>query len=99
MTLGVYEITYQNGMKQQKNLIEHDDYLNVVVPARDKIHQLELAKQKKQADVLKQQLIDKFGEHWFTNKSPLYGAFTSGMLVQPEIQGGTTHCNVRLVSE
>ena len=38
--LGCYSITYQNGVIQEKDLIDHDDYESIMKPIKDLIYDL-----------------------------------------------------------
>ncbi len=71
--LGRYRITYANGMTQEKNLIEHKDYLEVIKPL------LSQDTDKKQ-EKGKKEVKRRFGEAWFTNQSPMYEAMSAGVL-------------------
>lgn len=48
--LGKYQITYQNGFIQEKNLISHTDYVNIIKSIQDKIYKLEVEDYKKNRD-------------------------------------------------
>ena len=101
--LGVYTIIYNNGVKQNKNLIDHSDYLNIIKPKLKEAYELERLKKNKEhnqkmAQKLKNQVKEMFGSEWFTTKSPLYNAIDSGLLVLPNVQGGTTKCKIKGVN-
>lgn len=91
---GVYWITYDNGVTQMKNLIKHTDFRNIIRPKQKRIYELELLKKNRIASILKSELTMYFGEEWFTDQSPLYGAARFGFLRLPEVQGGTTECKI-----
>lgn len=81
-----YRITYENGISQFKNLISHDDYLNIVKSIQSKIGDLEIQDYKKNKDKiqsLKNKQVSLFGEHWFTDESPLFLAIETGVLICP----------------
>lgn len=93
--LGTYEITYANGISQYKNLISHDDYLNIIVPTEELIVELERKnkfRETKDSKELKKNLKDLFGGLWFTDKSPLFYAMLTNILVLPPAQGGEHKC-------
>ena len=71
-TLGKYQIIYDNNVKQIKNLIDHNDYLNIIIPYKDKIYDLQMVKDFKQASILKKELLEMFGDEYFTTESPLF---------------------------
>jgi hypothetical protein len=81
---GKYQITYQNGFKQEKYLIEHQDYLNVVKPLDSAIGHLELFK-KTEDDVsrIKTVLKELFSADYFTDESPIFKAIKTGILDLP----------------
>lgn len=81
--LGIYKITYDDGLSQIKNLISHEEYL--------KTFELEYEKGKK----LRKQL---FGDYWFTDKSPLFLAISTGVLSLPSHQGGDTKCLIEKIN-
>lgn len=93
-TLGKYKIIYNNGITQIKDLIGHDDFENIIVPKSNEIHDLMLVKNESQAKLIKQELYEMFGDDYFTDKSPLYGAFLTGVLSLPKNQGGDTSCKI-----
>ena len=49
---------------------------------------------KKKIQQIKKELLEMFGEFYFTNQSPLYDAIFSYSLVMPEHCGGTKPCSV-----
>jgi hypothetical protein len=84
--LGTYNITYENGISQYKNLISHTDYLNIVKSIQSKIGELEIQDYKKNKDKiqsLKNKQVSLFGENWFTDESPLFLAIESGEMNLP----------------
>jgi hypothetical protein len=99
--LGTYTITYDGNISQEKNLIEHSDYICVIKPTNQKITELEMKQPlsnntKKKIKALKQELLEMFGENWFTNQSPLFEAMETGILSLPKQQGGDHNCKVVL---
>lgn len=94
--LGKYQIIYWNGIKQVKNLIDHEDYINHIKPIYFKIDELEIIKKNKEAKLLKKELKDTYGESWFTDKSPLFEAISTSYLNLPNNQGGIRECKVSL---
>ena len=91
---GRYGITYENGIYQEKNLISHIDYEEIIKPQLRIADELEIVKRKQEADRIKLTLVNMFGEHYFTDKSPLYEAITTGILSLPYIQGGSSKCSI-----
>lgn len=101
-TLGRYQITYGCGVTQQKDLIEHDDYVNIIKPTRVEIMELDMKTPqsnniKKKIKKLKNELLETFGDNWFTNQSPIYGALDTGILSLPNAQGGDHRCELKLL--
>lgn len=92
--LGQYKITYDNGVVQYKNLIEHQDYLLVVIPKQKEAYELELKKKDREASRIKRELKTMFGELWFTNQSPLFAAISTGVLTQLPHAPYTCSCQV-----
>ena len=79
--LGVYRITFENGVSQIKNLISHDDFLNIYKVTQDEIYDLEKENKFKPTNTTKQlklDLIEYFGNEWFTDKSPYFHAIKKG---------------------
>lgn len=76
-----YKIEYENGFVQYKNLIRHENYINEIIPLLDKINEIEQKYTRKKADALvkpiKAEIKQKYGEHWFTDRSPLFYAIKS----------------------
>ena len=98
--LGVYQITYENGISQTKNLISHDDYLNIIIPTQDFIYELERKnkfKETKESKQLKNGLKNSFGSLWFTDQSPLYYAMLTNILTLPPAQGGEHKCFLKKI--
>lgn len=92
-SLGLYRIVYPEPTEtiQYKNLIKHEDFLNVIKPTEEKIAELEKDKSNQSLSIisnLKKILLEDFGEQWFTDKSPLFFAIKSGILSLPKNQGG-----------
>tara|TARA_R110000822_G_scaffold6851_17_gene28726 strand:+ start:886 stop:1194 length:309 start_codon:yes stop_codon:yes gene_type:complete len=84
--IDTYKITYENGVVQWKNLISHIDYLNIIKSIQSKIGNLEIEDYKKNKDkikALKDKQISLFGEHWFTDNSPLFWAVKTGEMTLP----------------
>lgn len=106
--LGTYQITYQCGTIQQKNLISHDIYIDIIKPLNSEIYEFEILLGKKNADKksineqiqkCKKTISDiVLVDEWFTTNSPLYYAIKSGILSLPHNQGGNTKCKVKLIS-
>lgn len=105
MIKGLYQITYSNGLNQVKNLISHDDYLNVIRPLEIEIDFLKSTIKKKSKDknemakkqklhLLKIKCNSLFSGYYFTDKSPLYEAIETGILNLPKAQGGSKKCTV-----
>jgi hypothetical protein len=93
-----YQITYDNGITQEKNLISHEDYLNIIKPMLKIIYFLEINDNKKQANVLKSMVKELYGEY-FTDKSPLGLAIKTGYLELPEYQGGKSKCKFKKIKK
>lgn len=79
--LGKYQITYECGTIQVKNLISHEDYVNEIKPELDKAYKYGV-KNKKDPRIskIKNYLNSKYGSEWFTNKSPLFKGISTGVL-------------------
>jgi hypothetical protein len=93
----LYRITYNNGLSQTKVLISHSDYESVIKPTELKIYEIERANGGKPTAAtksMKAELKAQFGEHWFTDKSPLYYAMLTGILELPKHQGGSQTCTI-----
>lgn len=98
--LGQYKITYNERITQTKNLISHSDFENIIKPKQKEIYELEIRGSKtakKKAKELKVELNEMFSDNYFTDKSPLYDAYSSGYLILPKIQGGTKTCLVEKI--
>ena len=95
-TLGKYRIKYKRGASQDKFLISHTDYLEIIVPKSLAISELDPKKDKSLINDLKDELRKLFTDEWFTDKSPLYMAFyTQGVLELHENQGGKHLIEIR----
>ena len=102
MKIAKYQITYKNGVVQEKNLISHSDFENIIKPTNDRIYDLIRDKSNVEANslevkLLKAELKEKFGSEWFTDNSPLFEAITTGILELPESQGGPVPCIVKQI--
>lgn len=86
--IGRYLITYHNGISQEKTLIDHHDYEYLIKPALKTAYEFELRKNDKCSKFIKNQIQEMYGEHWFTNKSPLFEAIKTGTLSLLPQQGG-----------
>ncbi len=67
-----FGIQYPNGIYQEKTLISHGDFLDIFKPVDLHAYELDVNKRKDEASVIKSSLNVVFGEHWFTDKSPLF---------------------------
>jgi hypothetical protein len=102
MTLGKYKITYDCGTTQEKDLIDHDDYLNIIKPKEKRIYELSCVPKddpgkeeaNREMNALKKEVFELVGDSWFTNQSPLFEASKTGILSLPETQGGNKKCSV-----
>lgn len=108
MVKGLYKITYSNGLSQIKRLISHDDYINIIRPLEIEIDLLKSTIKKKSKDkkdlAKKQELYQLklkrngyFEGDYFTDKSPLYDAIKTGILILPKSQGGSQQCSIELI--
>lgn len=97
--IAVYQITYANGVTQTKNLIAQASFYDVIKPLSFIADELDGLKRKREAAIIKSHLKKMYGEHYFTNDSPIFRAINTGMLQLPEIQGGTHSCKVVRVPE
>ena len=98
--LGVYQITYNDKVKQVKNLISHIDYIEIYKATQDKIYLLEKANKFKETNTTKQfkkELKEMFGSEWFTDKSPYFDAISTNVLVMPSHQGGSMNCIIKQI--
>lgn len=80
--LGVYRIEYVDyKIIQTKNLISHTDYIEDIKPSYIEIDFYEMKKETAYlAKDIKRRLKDTYGDHFFTDKSPLFDSITTGML-------------------
>ncbi len=92
--IGKYKIIYGNGMTQIKSLIKHSDFLEIINPTKDLIHELQLKKKEKEVSILKNELKEMFGEEYFTDKSPIYKALNTNIL---ELPIGNFYCKLQLI--
>lgn len=101
MILARYQITYANGITQERNLIEHSDLTDVIQPTYMEISRIEGENPRKLADKLvtplKAKLKEDFGEIWFTNKSPLFNAIETGIMSLLPQQGGDHKVTIQLL--
>jgi len=95
-TLGKYKLSfYDSKIIQCKDLISHDDYVNIIKPYEIKIDELRKSKKRvhqEEADSLKRELKSYFGDNWFTDKSPLFYAIKSGVIRTNPWQGDKMQC-------
>lgn len=94
-SIGLYQITYQNGITQQKHLILQKKYQEYV-DGHKSLHMMKETKktQKKfklQIEELTNRLHNNFGDSFFTTESPLGKAIKTGELCLPKHQGGCTN--------
>lgn len=86
--LGTYQIHYlESNVVQVKNLIAQSDYENIIKPKLKEVYDLNLLGEKQKSSSIKKELKDTFGEHYFTNQSPLFKAIDTGLVILPEHQG------------
>jgi len=86
--LGTYKITYptQTTVEQIKDLIDHEDFVNVIAPTKKEIVKLEvtMTSENKEENTKKinelKGLLKPFGTNFFTTKSPFGKAIESGIL-------------------
>ena len=94
---GKYQITYNCGIVQIKYLITHDDYVNIFKVYKEKILEIETKnnfKETKETKSLKNDLRIMFGNDFFTDKSPLFDAYLTGILKLTKNQGGVRPCKI-----
>lgn len=85
MILGKYKIVYEEqNIVQEKDLISHDDYLNIIVPLKHELTILEESKEKDFEAISKiKESLSVYGKNYFTTLSPLGLAMKTGDLVLP----------------
>ena len=94
--LGKYRITYEsNGFIQEKYLISHDDYENIIKEYNILINELEIKRDYSAAKFLKKELKYLFGEHWFTDRSPIYYSIETGII---KLLNGNYKCKILDIS-
>ena len=103
-TLGQYQVTYANGTVQIMDLISHQDFIEIYQKKQDEIYDLNThpdnrkPKTKeyhaKKVSEIKKELKEMFGDSWFTDKSPLYEAYQTGILKLGANQGPNQNCEV-----
>lgn len=102
--LGVYRITYPGyGMSQVKNLISHEDYVNIyktwterkqeleaeLASVNKKKHPDQALELKKEIGAIKAKLSEMFGGEFFTDQSPIWLSNKTGSAMYlSEWQGG-----------
>jgi len=91
------KIEYSCGIKQEKNLISHVEFDNVIKPKQKRIAELNQKGFKKTASILKSEILKTYGDEWFTNKSPLYKSIKTGWLNLPKQQGGSKPCIINYI--
>lgn len=96
--LGVYRIEYiDSKMIQTKNLISHTDYIEDIKPSYADIDFYETKKETAYlAKKIKRRLRDTYGEHFFTDISPLFDSIRTGMLYL--WNNKVTGCNVKQIN-
>ncbi len=101
----MYQITYDNGLTQEKRLISHLEYKTRIVPDQFIIHALtsikvkdrkEMERYKKQAKAIKGALKKDYPEEYFTDQSPLFEAITTGVLDLSDHMGEKYKYNCKL---
>ena len=84
MILGKYLLHWTDiNVVQTKDMISHQDYVNVIKPTKLAIHELEALKKPENKEMISA-LKDKlkvFGDNWFTDESPIGKAIQSGVLL------------------
>ena len=109
--LGRYRITYPKyNVSQVKNLISHEDYVNIYIPMSSSIKELEseasslnrkkhgekISELLKTAKSKKKELSEMFGSEFFTTSSPIWESRNNGgIMFLSNYQGG----NIEVVLE
>lgn len=111
--IGKYLIIYpEKGMvEQKKNLISHEDYLNIIKPSFSKIislssEQIKFGRKNKrfleienEISNIKKEIKDNFGEEYFTDNSPLFNSIkNNGIMELPEWQGERIKVIIKKIS-
>jgi hypothetical protein len=103
-TIGKYKVQYPCGIVQEKDLVRHEDFKNIIQPINKRIYELDCVPKddpkkeeaKAEANKLRGELYGMFGDSWFTDQSPLFDASKTGELILPEHQGGIKKVKVEL---
>lgn len=110
--IGTYIIIYpDNGcVSQKKNLIRHEDYVNVIKPLFAKIlsltsEQLKYGKKnkryseiEKEITEIKRNIKNDFGDEYFTDSSPLFQSiYNDGFMLLPKWQGGKIRVELKKI--
>lgn len=84
MIIARYKIEYPDkGITQEKNLIEHEHYLQIIKPIQsivDTIERGNKGKPTKESKQLESVLKSLFGKYWFTNQSAMFRAIDTGVV-------------------
>ena len=82
MILGKFKITYlERNIVQEKDLISHDDFVNIITPLKQELVVLEEAKEKDVDAISKiKQTLSVYGKNYFTTLSPFGLALETGKL-------------------
>ena len=92
--IDTYKIKYNCGIEQEKNLITHEEFENVIKPKQKRIAELKSKGFNNVAKILNSEIIITYGNSYFTTKSPLYKAIKTKHLKLPNNQGGVRPCSV-----
>lgn len=106
-----YIIHYiNNNVYQTKNLIKHEDYVEIIKPLYKEIISLESEQTKygkknknfieieNKIKNIKKYIKEEFGEEFFTDESPIYiSSLNNGIMILPEWQGGKSKVELKVI--
>lgn len=96
---GRYLIEYDNGIKQEKNLISHTDFKNIISPLRLSAEYFSSIKNYDMEHKIKKELKSLIGnDDFFTDESGLFKASKTGILELSENMGGHRKCIVTKIN-
>jgi len=96
--MDTYRIVYHNGTVQTRRLVFHSDWQYYHNKVQFFANLPDNAQNRVLLEQAKREMKQNVGDNYFTDKSPVWDAISTGILNLPSQQGGPSCCQVTKIN-